>query len=281
MSGFSESYRLDRNRNGRGVMIYIREDIPSKRLDKHVFLYDKEGLFVELNFRKSKWLLFGTYHPPSQADIYYLDNLDKGFDTYSSYEKCLLIRDFNTETSEPRIDFFLYEHELRNLVKEKTCFKDAHNLNCVDLILTNNAMAFQNTTTGFTGLSDFHKLVFRVLKTSITKSKPQKLTYKDYKNFDSVRFNDELKYVLAKEKITSCTKFDEMFLRILNKHAPIKSKLRANHASYISKCLRKATMKRSYLENLYFKKRTKHYLRNYKKTKKLLQQTLQKREKLL
>ena len=104
VNGFLEPYRLDRNRNGGGVMICIREDIPSKGLDKHVFPYDIEGLFVELNFRKCKWLLFGTYHPPSQADIYYFDNLDKRFDTYSSYEKCLLIGDFNTEISEPRID---------------------------------------------------------------------------------------------------------------------------------------------------------------------------------
>ena len=121
-----------------------------------------------------------------------------------------------------------------------------------------------------------------MLKTSITKSKPQQITYRGYKNFDSVRFNDELKYVFVKEKTTSCTKFDEMFLRILNQHAPLKSKLLfANHASYISKSLRKAIMKRSYLENLYFKRRTDHSLRNYKKIKKLLQQTLQKREKKL
>ena len=54
-------------------------------------------------------------------------------------------------------------------------------------------MAFQNTITVFAALSDFHKLVFIVLKTSITKSKPQKITYRDHKNFYSVRFNDELK----------------------------------------------------------------------------------------
>ena len=72
-------------------------------------------------------------------------------------------------------------------------------------------MTFQNIATVFSGLSDFHQLVLIVLKTSITKSKPQKITYIDYKNFDSVRFNDELKYVLVKEKITSCTKFDEKF----------------------------------------------------------------------
>ena len=66
VNGFSELYRLDRNRNGEGVMIYIREDIPSKRLDKHVFPYDMEDLFVELNFRKCKWLLFRTSTIPSR-----------------------------------------------------------------------------------------------------------------------------------------------------------------------------------------------------------------------
>ena len=136
---------------------------------------------------------FWNIPPPSKADIYYFDNLDKAFDTCSSYENRLLIGDFNTETSEPCIDPFIYEHDLHNLVKEKTCFKSVENPSCIDLILTNNAMAFQNTTTVFTGLSDFHKLVLTVLKTSITKGKPQKITYRDYKNFDSVRFNDEPK----------------------------------------------------------------------------------------
>ena len=58
-------------------------------------------------------------------------------------------------------------------------------------------MAFQNTATVFTGLSDFQKLVLTVLKTSITRIKPQKITYRDYKNFDSVRFNDELKNIFT------------------------------------------------------------------------------------
>ena len=43
--------------------------------------------------------------------------------------------------------------------------------------------------------------------------------------------------------------------------------LRANHAPYITKALRKATMKRSYLENLYFKKRTPESMKKYKKQK--------------
>ena len=69
MKGFSEPCRLDRNRNGGGVMIYIYEEIPNKLLDKHVFPYDMEGLFVELSFRESKWLLFEAYHPLYQVEI--------------------------------------------------------------------------------------------------------------------------------------------------------------------------------------------------------------------
>ena len=60
-------------------------------------------------------------------------------------------------------------------MKEKTCFKSVHNPSYIDRVLINNAMAFQNTTTVFTGLSDFHKLVSTVLKTNVTKSKPQKI----------------------------------------------------------------------------------------------------------
>ena len=57
MDGFSLPYRLDRNRNSEGVMIFVKEDIPSKHLTNHNFPSDVEGLFLELNFRKSKWLL--------------------------------------------------------------------------------------------------------------------------------------------------------------------------------------------------------------------------------
>ena len=60
---FSVSCRLGRNRNGDGIMIFIRDDIPSRLLTKHVFPDDIEGLFLELNLRKVKWLQFGTLSP--------------------------------------------------------------------------------------------------------------------------------------------------------------------------------------------------------------------------
>ena len=105
--GFSKPYRFGRNKYGGGVMIYIWNTIPSKILEKHSCANNIECLLIELN-RKCKWLLCGTYHPPSQNDEYYFNYLDKSLDSYSNYEKVFLVGDFNTEITENYIESFLY-----------------------------------------------------------------------------------------------------------------------------------------------------------------------------
>ena len=46
MEGYSLPYRRDRGGAGGGVMLFIREDIPSKALKTD---FTSEGLFVEIN----------------------------------------------------------------------------------------------------------------------------------------------------------------------------------------------------------------------------------------
>ena len=104
-------------------MIYIREDIPSKQLSKHNFTKDIEGIFVEINLRKTKWLLFGSYHPPKNSDQDYFEQVGLALDTYNDYDKFLLVGDFNAEDSEPCLKNFLYQYDAKNIVKQKTCFK--------------------------------------------------------------------------------------------------------------------------------------------------------------
>ena len=50
INGFSTPYRLDGNRNGGGIIIYVRETFTSKMLTKHKFPDDTEALFIEINF---------------------------------------------------------------------------------------------------------------------------------------------------------------------------------------------------------------------------------------
>ena len=224
VTGFSVPYRLDRNRNGDGIMIFTRDDIPNRVLTKHVFPDDIKGLFIELNFRKTKWLLFGTYHPPTQSDSYYFKNLDKALNLYSHYDKKLLVGDFNTEVSDV-LSIFLYQHDLENLAKDKICFKSENNPTTIDLFLTNNSLVLQNTATSFIGLSDCHKLVLTFLKTSFSKNKPKELFFRDYKKFNFSHFDDELKTIFSRNTVGSCYQFDQTFRNVVDKHAPMKWKL--------------------------------------------------------
>ena len=64
IDGYSEPYRFDRNRNVGGVLLYIREDIPSKLLADHKLSHDIEG--VKSEKKKSGHFLGSTIHPANQ-----------------------------------------------------------------------------------------------------------------------------------------------------------------------------------------------------------------------
>ena len=52
INGFSSPYRLDRNAHGGGILLYVREDIPSKLLKGTEFEGNLEAVFVKINLRK-------------------------------------------------------------------------------------------------------------------------------------------------------------------------------------------------------------------------------------
>ena len=72
-------------------------------------------------------MLIGLYHPPSQKDQYYFDNIDKALNVYSTYVKVILCGDFNNETGENWIETFMYQHSLQSINKEPSCYKNPNN----------------------------------------------------------------------------------------------------------------------------------------------------------
>ena len=107
-----------------------------------------------------------------------------------------------------------------------------------------------------------------VLKTTFSKNKPNELFYRDYKKFSFSDFNDELKTNFSRNTVESRYQFDQIFLNVLGKHAPMKRKLlRANHSSYISKPLRKAIMRRFHLKKVYYNNKSEKIFKAYKKQK--------------
>ena len=66
--------------------------------------------------------------------------------------------DLNAEPADTIVSDFCEIYNRKNIIREKTCFKNTNNPSCIDLIITNRPKSFQNSMVMETGLSDFHKL---------------------------------------------------------------------------------------------------------------------------
>ena len=167
-------------------------------------------------------------------------------------------------------------------MKEPTCYKNPENPSCIDLFLTNCPRSFHNTCLYETGLSDFHKLVATILRTSFEPLPPKIIKYRNYKNFDEDKFR-----ILFKKRLNDFNTDDitvdilnMKFLNVLNKFAPLKKKyLRANHSHFVNKELNKAIMQRSRLRNAYLKDRTRAARIAYKKQRNVCVSILRKSKK--
>ena len=149
-----------------------------------------------------------------------------------------------------------------------------------DLFLTYNALSFQYTETVTTGLSDFHKLVLAVLKNAISKNKPGEIHCRNYKKFDSLKFNVDLENAFTHEKIESYIKFDKAFMKVLNRHAPFKNKIqRASHYHIFLKRLEKQLSGDLILTKSIFEKKQVSVLEPAKSEKIIAADFIRKKEK--
>ena len=73
-------------------------------------------------------------------------------------------------------------------------------------------------------------MIVTVLKTTFPKNKPNVLVYRDFSKFVKEHFREALRAELQKTKVISYEPFENLYLMVLNIHAPVKKKIsRANH----------------------------------------------------
>ena len=82
------------------------------------------------------------------------------------------------------------------------------------------------------------------MKMSFKKHSPIERHNREYKYFDQTKFKNNLNEKLNKD-IFNYESFETDLIEVLNKYASLRKKfVRANHAPYITKTLRKAVMDR-------------------------------------
>ena len=164
---------------------------------------------------------------------------------------------------------FCDTYSFQNLIKAKTCFTKSGE-SSLDVILTNKPRLFFHNLSVETGISDVHTMVCTLLRSHMTKLKPIKIQYRNYKFFNEKRFNAELEKT---DLLSSENDPDRMYLElvqnicnILERHAPLKSKyVRGNNAAFMNKELRKAIMLRSKLKNNFDRIKNNENWKLYKK----------------
>ena len=153
------------------------------------------------------------------------------------YENFVLLGHFHLSTENPNLKDFMCSFDLESLINPPTCCKST-NPTCIDLILTKKKNHFMKSATFEADLSDHHELITTILRKTISKGNSKKMFCRDYKRFDQKKFEAEIKLKLNSQTNLSYSTFQEVFLEILSKIAPVKVKvLRCNNNAFMTKSL--------------------------------------------
>ena len=129
INGFKSPFQLDCNKNGGGIMLYIREDIENLPI---------EAFYVELTLNKKKLLLCCSYNPHYRNIEKHFTALTKSLDLYiPNYDHFLIMGDFNAEVSDKYLKNFCENYNLKSLISTSTCYKNPERPTCIDLCESN------------------------------------------------------------------------------------------------------------------------------------------------
>ena len=103
----------------------------------------------------------------------------------STYDKIILLGDFNTETDEQHMKSFCDNCSLKRLIRQSTCCKNFEKPTCIDLILFRIPRSFQSICVIETGLSDFHLMILTVVRQKLKKIKPRIINHRSYNSFSN------------------------------------------------------------------------------------------------
>ena len=273
-------YRKDRTKNGGGLMTFIKNGIPCKRISK-MEPPDLEIMCIEVDFGKRKWAIISVYRQAKkQTPNVFFEGLGTCVEKITNtYDNILILGDINVNTlnkeSYGYTEYisFLETFNMTNLVKNTTCHTKTSSTS-IDVILTNRNRCFFNNIVFETGISDVHSLVGTTLRELYKKAEPTLIQYRDYKNFNEDIFLNDLSKFEENSDIEDPNILYEHFLTFfqknVEKHAPTKEKtLRGNEKGFADRLLRNAWYKRSRLRNNFNKNKSSENWEKYRKQRNL------------
>ena len=238
--------RRDRNRNGGGVSMYIRKNIPyCNREDLAV--ENIELICIEVKKPKSKPLLIAAWYRPPNSSI----------ELFSDFEKFLqLVDDENKE--------IIITGDLNcNLLEQTRSQVTSRLLDVMDIFQLQQHIQTPTSQIGDSkiletgaiqlGISD-HSLVYLCRKISIPKEPPRIIFTRQFKNYQASLFKQELScylssYVTSDDPNVLWNNFKTKFLAIAQKHAPLRQRrVKHKHKLWLTNEIKQLIFHRDYLK---------------------------------
>jgi hypothetical protein len=254
--------RQDHTCSSGGILIYIRSDIPYRRL-KEIEHNDNgvESVSIEIVIGNAKTIITCLYkHPSVKNNIFKTIFSDIANKAYQYSSDVIFIGDINCD---PKKNDLICDlccvFGLCNLITTPTCFK-AKEPTLLDVILVSNKGKYLETLNCSCPVSDHHNLIGGVTRRHAPIRKPRYIKYRSYKHFNDDDYITDVSYI----PFHVCEIFDDvddaawltskLLIDVIDKHAPMKQRvLKYKPVPYMNAELRKAIFKRNMIRNKFKK----------------------------
>ena len=134
-----------------------------------------QSIVWDFTLNNRTWCLYLVYCPPSSSKELFYQELQNSLDSaFTKYGNVLLMGDININTKDISLsqeyDILLSAFGMQHLFNEPTCFKNIENPTHLDHMVTNKRAFIKTSGVLDTGLSDFHRLTYTILKMHRPKS---------------------------------------------------------------------------------------------------------------
>lgn len=237
--------------NGGGIAVLYKEELKIRKLD--INTGTEETLWVEVKAKPN--LILGTVYRASYTNL--LTETEKGSEletqlseATSKTNKVIVLGDFNCNTAlehydKPTNDLnSIFENfSMKQMINKPTRIDlKTNKVTTIDHVWVDPEMNLLAETGTIEGISD-HVGIFVKTNSAKIKTEPQKVRYRNYKNYEPDDFNAELKEELNNPNLRDlidAEKVDDamelwvrIFLNIAAKHAPIIEKVQTKRIKKI------------------------------------------------
>ena len=275
------THRLDRNNHGGGLICYVKESIPHK--NRPDIAYNNNGIesiVIQVETEKANILFLHIYKPPN----IHTNILNNAIEIMLN--KCLLETKFIVIIGDLNVNFVKNPNQLTDLcdtfdlkqtVKNPTCFKSIENPSLLDVILTNCPKSLTTTINLPLGISDFHNYISAATKINGPSNEPKVIYYRSFKKFNNDIYLKDLQEAPFHVSQIFDDVDDQMWYHnsllssIIDRNAPRKQKtISFKQLPYMNDNLRKSINVKAALKRKYLKVNSQQNWSKYKQQRNLV-----------